>query len=130
MKFLRVFGLGAPVLALLFTIGCASLDAPSTENLLSAAGFVTKTPTTNQQIALYNRLPGYQLQRRERNGKVMYTYADKQKGIVYIGSESAYQQYKNLGLQKSIAENQLETAQLNEEATLDWGPFFGPWVTW
>jgi hypothetical protein len=130
MKFLRVFGLGAPVLALLLMIGCASLGSSSTESLLSAAGFVTKTPATNEQIALFNRLPGYQLQRKERNGKVIYTYADKQKGIVYIGSEAAYQQYKKLGLQKSIAENQLEAAQLNEEATMDWSPFFGPWVTW
>jgi hypothetical protein len=60
----------------------------------------------------------------------MYTCADKQKGIVYIGSQSAYQQYKALGLQKSIAQNQLEAAQLSEEATLDWSAFFGHWVTW
>ena len=110
--------------------GCVSLGASGTESLLSAAGFRTRTPSTPKQQALYSQLAPYKLERREKNGKVLYTYADKQKGIVYIGGEAEYQQYKRLALQQSIAQNQLEAAEINETASLNWGPDWGPWQVW
>jgi hypothetical protein len=103
--------------------GCASMDASNTESLLSAAGFRTRTPSTPKQQALYSQLVPYKLERRMKNGKVLYTYADKQKGI-------EYQQYKRLALQQSIAQSQLEAAQINETASLNWGPDWGPWQVW
>jgi hypothetical protein len=114
------------VVALAGFEGCASMDASNTESLLSAAGFRTRTPSTPRQQALYSQLAPYKLERRTKNGKVLYTYADKQKGIVYIGGETEYQQYKRLALQQSIAQSQLEAAQINETASLGWGP----WQTW
>jgi hypothetical protein len=111
--------------------GCASYEAQNKETLLSAAGFRTRTPTTPQQQAMFNRMVPYQVERRVRNGKVLYTFADKQKNLVYIGVESEYQRYKQLGLQQQIAQNQLEAAQINEEASLyNWGPYWGPWNPW
>jgi hypothetical protein len=114
--------------------GCASWDASSQEALLSAAGFKTRTPSTPAQGAMFDRMTPYTVERRERNGKVLYAYADKQKRVLYIGGEAQYQQYKQLGLQKSIAESQLQAAQINEDATLYdrtyWGPYWGPWEPW
>lgn len=114
--------------------GCASWDASSQEALLSAAGFKTRTPSTPAQGAMFDRMTPYTVERRERNGKVLYAYADKQKRVLYIGGEAQYQQYKQLGLQKSIAESQLQAAQINEDATLYdrtyWGPYWGPWNPW
>src|ERR1700745_4298290 len=89
--------------------GCASLTslvASDKESLLSAAGFRTRPTSTPKRQALYSQLAPYKLERRTKNGKVLYTYADKQKGIVYIGGETEYQQYKRLALQQSIDENQ------------------------
>ena len=43
-------------------------------------------------------------------GKALYTYADKQKGVVYIGGDNAYQRYKQLAAQQSIAQNELEAS--------------------
>ena len=111
--------------------GCASYEAQNKETLLSAAGFRTRTPATPQQQAMFNRMAPYKVERRVRNGKVLYTFADKQKNLVYIGGESEYQRYKQLGLQQQIAQNQLEAAQINEEASLyNWGPYWGPWNPW
>jgi hypothetical protein len=118
------------VVALAAFEGCASWGASDTESLLSAAGFRTRTPSTPKQQALYSQLTPYKLERRTKNGKVLYTYADKQKGIVYIGGESEYQQYKRLALQRSIAQSQLEAAEINETASLNWGPDWGPWGIW
>src|ERR1700719_3159507 len=68
------------VVALAGFEGCASMDASNTESLLSAAGFRTRTPSTPKRQALYSQLAPYKLERRTKNGKVLYTYAGKQKG--------------------------------------------------
>jgi hypothetical protein len=134
MKSIKPIGTSLAILLLVVALaafeGCASLDASNTESLLSAAGFRTRTPSTPKQQALYSQLAPYKLERRTKNGKVLYTYADKQKGIVYIGGEAEYQQYKRLALQQSIAQNQLEAAEINETASLNWGPDWGPWGVW
>jgi hypothetical protein len=111
--------------------GCASFDAQNKESLLIAAGFRSRTPSTPKQQAMFDRMEPYRVEQRIRNGKVLYAYADKQKNVVYIGGESEYQHYKQLALQQSIADEQLQAAQINEAATMyDWGPYWGPWNTW
>jgi hypothetical protein len=112
--------------------GCASYEAQNKESLLIAAGFRTRTPSTGKQQAMFSRMTPYKLERRIRNGKVLYAYADKDKNVVYIGGENEYQRYKQLALQQSIAEDQLEAAQINEEASMynNWGPYWGPWNVW
>ena len=129
--------IAAPVFILLLLAlfnGCASWDASSQESLLSAAGFKTRTPSTPQQQTMFARMAPYTVERRERHGKVLYAYADKNQHLLYIGGEAEYQRYKQLGLQKSIADNQLQAAQINEDATLFnqtyWGPYWGPWNPW
>jgi len=130
------FVLNSPIVAIAllviaFLSGCASYDAQNKESLLIAAGFRARTPSTAKQQVMFNRMVPYKLERRIRNGKVLYAYADKQQNIVYIGGETEYQQYKQLALQKSIAEDQLEAAQINEDTSLyDWGPYWGPWNVW
>ena len=56
-------------------------------------------------------------------GKALYTYADKQKGVVYIGGDQAYQRYKQLRIQQSVAQNELEASYSNYLAEMDrvWG---------
>jgi len=111
--------------------GCASWNASNTESLLSAAGFQTRTPSTPDQKQMFAKLTPYQVERRQRNGKVLYTYADPQLNVVYIGGEAEYQKYKELGIKQEIAEERLEAAQINEDASLyNWGPYWGPWNIW
>lgn len=129
--------IAAPVFILLLLVlfdGCASWDAASQESLLSAAGFKTRTPSTPQQQTMFARMTPYTVERRERNGKVLYAYADKKQNLLYVGGEPEYQRYKQLGLQRSIADSQLQAAQINEDAALFdrsyWGPYWGPWDPW
>ena len=149
MNSIKPISTSLPILLLAVALaafeGCASLGASSTESLLSAAGFRTRTPSTPKQQALYSQLAAYKLERREKNGKVLYTYADKQKGIVYIGGETEYRQYKRLAVQQSpqenyvedppdddgtITESQLKAAEINETLSLDWGPDWELWQVW
>jgi hypothetical protein len=111
--------------------GCTSYEAQNKETLLSAAGFRTRTPTTAAQQAMFNRMTPYKVERRVRNGKVLYAYADKARNLCYIGGEAEFQRYKQLGLQQSIADQNLQAAEINEEASIyDFGPSWGPWNAW
>ena len=66
-------------------VGCASMEAGNKESLLIAAGFRTRTPSTPAQVALYDRMTPYKVERRTRQGRVLYTLADKQHRVVYLG---------------------------------------------
>src|SRR4029077_7378113 len=88
--------------------GCAGTQVQNKESLLIAAGFHTRTPSTQEQRAMYNQMTPYKLERNTPKGKALYTYADKQKGIVYIGGDKAYERYKQLRSQQSNAQNELE----------------------
>jgi hypothetical protein len=112
------------LIAMAGLFGCASLAAHNTESLLSASGFRTQTPSTPTQIAMFNRMVPYRVERRVRAGKLYYTYADKQNNLVYIGGESEYQRYKQLGQQQSIAQSRLEFSQIDEPAELYNSPIF------
>jgi len=45
---------------------------------------------------MYNRMTPYKLERNTISGKALYTYADKQNGVVYIAGDKAYQRYRQL----------------------------------
>jgi hypothetical protein len=125
MKSWKLLPLLAAIIAL--AAGCASWNAPNTEALLSAAGFVTKTPSTAKQTAFYNALPPFALQRDTIDNKVIYAYADKKNEIVYFGNEQAYQKYQQLSLKQQIADDQVDSAEMEEDAALDWSTW-GPWT--
>lgn len=133
MKKTRLLSLCLMLLAVIVSLGvsgCAGMKARNNENLLSASGFRTMTPTTPQQQACYDSLPANKVERfQEPNGRVVYAFADKKAGIVYTGGESEYQRYKQLGVQQQIANDQLQAAQMNQDTAMNWGAW-GPWGFW
>ena len=84
--------------------GCAETY---TESALSAAGFIERTPSTPKQQAIYNSLTPYKLEHATYNGRSIYLYADKKRGVVYIGGEAAYQ--------RAVAQYKLEAAEKQRE---------------
>jgi hypothetical protein len=105
--------------------GCASMTSANTESLLSAAGFLVRTPQTPKQQQIYAALPPYQVQRATVNGKVFYVYKDEKAGVAYVGREQEYQRYQQLALQQQIAQNQIAAAEMEQQAALDWYGGFG-----
>jgi hypothetical protein len=103
--------------------GCAGTQVQHKESLLSAAGFRARSPSTQDQWAMYNQMTPYKLERNTFNGKALYSYADKQQGVVYIGGDKAYQRYKQLGIQQSLAQKEIEASYSNYLAKIDrvWG---------
>ena len=104
------------VLALLaLAVGCASYQVRTTESLLSEAGFQTRTPSTPAQLAMYNQMTPYKLERNTFNGKALYSYADKQKDVAYIGGDKAYLRYKQLAAQQYQMEANYSKMLANED---------------
>ena len=99
--------------------GCAGTQVQNKESLLNTAGFHTRTPSTHEQWAMYNQMTPYKLERNTPKGKALYTYADKQKGIVYIGGDKAYERYKQLRIQQSNAQKELEASYSRYLARID-----------
>jgi len=106
---------------------CASTGASNTEPLLSAAGFASKTPQNGKQQELYNQLAPYKLQRGEYKGKVMYAYKDEAKGVAYVGDEAAYQRYQKLAVERRIAQENYQAAQMNRDLAYGWYGAYGPY---
>ena len=99
--------------------GCAGTQVQNKESLLSEAGFHTRTPSTQTQWVMYNQMTPYKLERNTLKGKALYTYADKQKGVIYIGGENAYQRYKQLATQQAIDQKEIEAAYNRYLARID-----------
>jgi hypothetical protein len=94
--------------------GCAGTQVQNKESLLLAAGFQKRTPSTQEQWAIFNRMTPYKLERNTVRGSALYTYADKRNGIFYVGGDKAYQSYRQLALQQSIAQSEIEAAYSNQ----------------
>jgi hypothetical protein len=113
------------IAAAIVLAGCASMGSSNTESLLSAAGFIVRTPQTPKQQQIYAALPPYQVHRATVNGKVFYVYKDEKAGVAYVGREQEYQRYQQLAIQQQIAQNQIMAAQMEQQAALDWYGGFG-----
>ena len=107
---------------------CAGVGSSGTESLLSAAGFVARTPENAQQRELYAALPAYKLHRGTYKGNILYAYKDEKEGVAYVGNETAYQRYQALAVQRRIASDYYNAAEMNRDASWRWYGAYGPYV--
>jgi len=111
--------------------GCAAMReeaAHKKENLLAAAGFKMKPADTPEKLARVQAMPQLKMVARSGpQGQVGYTYADAQGcKCLYTGNAEQYAEYRRLALRQDAAEAQVEAAEANEAAAMDWG-WWGPW---
>jgi len=113
-RFTGVHFIGA-IAFLAMAVGCA--NPQHTENLLSAAGFrtvIANTPPRQEQL---KALPPDKVTLVQLHGKNYYVYADPANNQIFVGTPSQYQKYQQLRLANNLAQDELQTAQLNS-----WGP--------
>jgi hypothetical protein len=111
------------MLILLALAGCAG-DVQGTEHMLAASGFAMEpanTPQTQNELAL---LPPHQLVLRSTGapGEAQtYAYADPDIcHCLWVGNAQNYQYFEHLLVQQQIANQNMEAAQMNENAALQW----------
>jgi len=117
------------VTASLAVSGCTYFrrqDADKTESTLAAAGFRMKPADTPKRQASLATFPVRKIVSRMHDGQVVYFYADPDFcKCLYVGSQQEYGRYKQLAIQQQIAQEQIEAAEMNEDAAMDWG-MWGP----
>jgi hypothetical protein len=112
----------------LFLSSCASMDSSNQQSMLSAAGFVVRTPENANQRKLYDELTPYKIHRATYNGKVIYAYKNEKEGVAYVGNEAAYQRYQQIAIQKRIASDYYQAAEMNRSAAYGWYGAYSPYV--
>ena len=123
-------GIGLTIaVALVATLGCAATTIDN-ERLLAAAGFQMKLAQTPDQQARLKTMTQHELVPFEHDGQLRYVYADaKYCKCIYAGTEAAYQRYERLALKQRMANDQIQAAEMNEAAAMNWG-MWGAWGPW
>jgi hypothetical protein len=115
--------LGVSVLALAMLAAGCSTTKP-TENMLSAAGFKMMPATTPEQQAHLKSLPPNKVTMVVRDGKTYFAFPDVKQQVLYVGQQAQYDAYQKLRLQKQLAADQVQAAEMNSE------PAWGAWGGW
>ena len=109
-------------------VGCASATK-NKENLLVAAGFKVITPTTPVQQQKLATLPADKVTLVKKSGKTYYVFPDVKNNQAYVGGPKQYQAYRQLRLQQQMSNENLETAEMDQNAAMNWETW-GGWGGW
>jgi hypothetical protein len=127
---MRIAAGAAMVSAALVLGGCATEQeiVQGRENMLAAAGFAARPADTPARQNELKTLPPHKfIYQNQGNNRVVYVYSDPTVcDCLYIGSEQAYQKYRQLAFQKQVADENLEAAQMNMN-NWQWGAWGPGW---
>jgi len=121
------------ILAVLtFAVSCASTQTAveNKESMLVAAGFKTVTPKNPTQQQKLQNLPPGKIAMIQKSGKTFYVYPDAAHNQAYVGGPQEYQAYQQARLNNKLAQENLETAEMYQDATMNWGAWGGWGVGW
>jgi hypothetical protein len=110
--------------AALLILGAGCSTTKQTENLLSAAGFKMMPAATVEQKAHLNTIPPNKVTMVVREGTTYFVYPDAKQQVIYVGQQPQYNEYQRLRLQKQLAQEQVNAAELNSQ------PAWGVWGGW
>jgi hypothetical protein len=104
---------------------CASTSSttaasPQKEQLLTQAGFVVKTATTDKQKEKLAALPGNQVSAVKYNGKLFYAYPAGSGNQVYVGRQKQFDTYKQL-LKAQLAQAQPSSVPTTQPTIVEEG---------
>src|SRR6476620_4113422 len=130
-KRVSVMMIGATVLLALLA-GCATTTTSTQEkaSILVAAGFKTISPKTAAQQQKLQQLQTGQVAMIQKNGGTYYIVADPPRNLVYVGGPHEYQAYQQMRAQRQLAQENLQTAEVYQDAAMQWGAGGGGGVGW
>ena len=111
---------------LVLTAGCTTTSSTQNkESMLVASGFKVITPKTAAQQQKLQQLPPGQMATINKNGRTYYIFPDAAHNQAYVGGPQEYQAYQQLRIANNIAQENVETAQMYQDAAMDWGAWGG-----
>jgi hypothetical protein len=61
----------------------------------------------------------------QKDGKIYYVFPDAANNQAYVGGPEQYQAYKRLRLANKLANENLEAAEMNQDASMNWETWRG-----
>src|SRR5206468_12053490 len=112
--------------------GCASTQTSTQnrESMLVASGFKVITPKTAAQQQKLQALPPGKVTMIQKNGKTYYVFPDPANNRAYIGRPKEYQAYQQLRATNKLAQENLETAEMYQDAEMQWSLWGGGEGVW
>src|SRR5437773_11323261 len=133
MRLLRpIFLYSIGVACTVLLAGCATTQSSTQnrESMLVAAGFKVITPKTAAQQQKLQALPPGKVTMIQKGGKTYYVFPDPANNRAYIGRPKEYQAYQQLRATNKLAKESLETAQMYQDAEMQWSLWGGGEGVW
>src|SRR5213593_4463307 len=127
MKQIRTsFNMISVIALLALAVGCATTSSTQNkESMLVASGFKVITPKTAAQQQKLQQLPPGHVAMINRKGRTYYIFPDAAHNQAYVGGPKEYQAYQQLRAANNIANENLETAEMYQDAEMQWGGWGG-----
>src|SRR6516162_11763184 len=129
MKSLRCLLCIAAGAALL--VSCATTaNTQNRENMLVASGFRVITPKTAAQKQKLQNLPAGTVTMIKKGKKNYYVFPDPAHNQAYVGGPKEYQAYQQLRAEKKLSREDLQDAEMYQDATMEWSVWEGGEGVW
>jgi hypothetical protein len=123
LKKVNIFGV---IMLLALAAGCSTTtQTQNKENLLIAAGFKVIIPKTAAQQQKLQTLPAGKVSLVQKDGQVYYVFPDAANNQAYVGGPQQYQTYKQLRLANQLSNENLEAAEMRQDASMNLGAWGG-----
>jgi hypothetical protein len=96
------------------------------ESMLVASGFKVITPKTATHQQKLQNLPPGKVTKIQKGKKTYYIFPDPVQNKAYVGGPSEYQEYQQLRTENKLAQEDLETAEMYQDAEMQWS-LWGGW---
>jgi hypothetical protein len=110
----------------LFGCSTTQTSTQNRESMLVASGFKVITPKTAKQQQKLQTLPPGKVTMIQKTGKTYYIFPDPAQNQAYVGGPKEYQAYQQLRAANQLARENLETAEMYQDAEMQWG-LWGGW---
>jgi hypothetical protein len=98
--------------------------------MLVAAGFRVITTKTAAQKQKLQNLPSGQVTMIKKSKKRYYVFPDPAHNQAYVGGPKEYQAYQQLRTEKKLAREDLQDAEMYQDATMEWSLWEGGEGVW
>jgi hypothetical protein len=113
-------------------VSCASTETTTQnrESMLVASGFRVITPKTAAQKQKLQNLPPGKVTMINKGKKRYYIFPDPAHNQAYVGGAKEYQAYQQLRTEKKLAREDLQDAEMYQDATMEWSLWEGGEGVW
>src|SRR5438874_6243358 len=112
--------------ALLFGCATSQTHVQDKESMLAASGFKVITPKTAAHQQKLQNLPPGKVTMIQKAGKTYYIFPDPAHNQAYVGGPKQYRHYQELRATNKLAQENLETAEMYQDANMEWS-LWGGW---